>query len=66
MPKPRGLRSRVRGAAGRVAVLAVCGLAAPMLPEDLMERWSSSVRDAQQIYDAAGVAWALIDRTAAP
>ena len=39
---------------------------APMLPEDLMERWSTSLREAQEIYDEAGVAWALIDRTTAP
>ncbi|MCW2078056.1 UNVERIFIED_ORG: dCMP deaminase [Bradyrhizobium japonicum] len=36
---------------------------APELPEHLKERWAASVRDAGQLYDEAGVAWALIDTT---
>lgn len=33
---------------------------APELPEHLKERWAASVRDAGQLYDEAGVDWALI------
>ncbi|WP_461320368.1 deoxycytidylate deaminase [Bradyrhizobium elkanii] len=36
---------------------------APELPEHLKERWAASVRDAGQLYDEAGVSWALIDTT---
>lgn len=34
---------------------------APELPDHLKERWAASVRDAGQLYDEAGVTWALID-----
>ncbi|WLA44136.1 deaminase [Bradyrhizobium elkanii] len=36
---------------------------APELPEHLKDRWAASVRDAGQLYDEAGVSWALIDTT---
>jgi dCMP deaminase len=36
---------------------------APMLPDELKERWSGSLREAQELYEEAGVFCELVDMT---